>query len=63
VKLTLPFGRKDRTSTSAAQAVHDFKRSLALIADPESLQASIAARLAEISGADRVVMVSRREPV
>jgi two-component system, NtrC family, sensor kinase len=56
MKLTLPFGRKDRTRTSAAQAVQDFNRSLALIADPESLQASIAARLAEITGADRIVM-------
>jgi len=36
--------------------LHDFGRSLLLIVDPESLQASIAARIHELFGCDRVVI-------
>jgi two-component system, NtrC family, sensor kinase len=36
--------------------LQDFSRSLLLVVDPGSLQASIAARLTELSGCDRVVL-------
>ncbi len=36
--------------------MQDFNRSLVLIVDPEALQASVAARVLELTGADRVVI-------
>ncbi|HYK90353.1 MAG TPA: ATP-binding protein [Acidobacteriota bacterium] len=40
----------------SGHAVQDFNRSLLLIVDPEALQASIASRLAELFGPDRIVI-------
>ena len=37
-------------------ALHDFGRSLLLIVDPESLQASVAVRLQELFGCNRVIL-------
>ncbi len=39
------------------QAVQDFNRSLLLIVDPDALQASIAARLTELFGCDRIIIL------
>jgi signal transduction histidine kinase len=39
-----------------SRILHDFGRSLLLIVDPESLQASIASRIHELFGCDRVIM-------
>jgi signal transduction histidine kinase len=47
---------RDGTKTSTLKSVHDFNRSLLLIVDPESLQASIAARLTELFGPDRIMI-------
>ena len=41
---------------ASLKSVHEFNRSLLLIVDPEALQASIAARLTELFGPDRIVM-------
>jgi len=41
---------------SDGQALHDFGRSLRLIVDPESLQASVAARFSELFGCGRVIL-------
>ena len=41
---------------SADRVLHDFGRSLLLIADPEPLQASMAARFRELLGCDRVIL-------
>ena len=45
-----------RRKIPAGRILHDFNRSLLLIADPESLQASIAARFKELLGCDRVIL-------
>jgi signal transduction histidine kinase len=45
-----------RRRATSRQAVQDFNRSLLLIVDPEALQASIAARLSELFGPDRIVI-------
>ncbi len=41
---------------ASGQVVQDFNRSLLLIVDPEALQASMASRLAELFGPDRIVI-------
>ena len=45
-----------RRKIAAGHALHDFGRSLLLIADPESLQASVAARFSELFGCSRVIL-------
>jgi signal transduction histidine kinase len=40
------------------QAILEFNRSLALIADPDALMASIAARIYEIFGTDRIIILT-----
>ncbi len=49
-------GMVRRLRLTGRQAVQDLNRSLVLIVDPEALQASVAARLQELTGADRVVI-------
>lgn len=46
--------RKDR------QAILEFNRSLALIVDPEALMASVAAKIRELFGTDRVLILRAR---
>jgi signal transduction histidine kinase len=46
----------ERRKISAGRIFHDFERSLLLIADTESLQASIAERFRELTGCDRVIL-------
>jgi len=46
----------DGRKISADRIMHDFSRSLLLIADPESLRASIAARFRELFGYDRIIL-------
>ena len=45
-----------RRGAASRQTVQDFNRSLLLIVDAEALQASIASRLAELFGPDRIVI-------
>ncbi len=51
------FGAPSRPQLTERQALQDFNRSLVLIVDPESLQASVAARMQELTGVDRVVIL------
>lgn len=46
-----------RPRAAGRQAVQDFNRSLLLIVDPDALQASIAARLTELFGCDRILIL------
>jgi hypothetical protein len=57
--LRLPFRRTRKAPVpplTGRKALQDFNRSLALIVDPASLQASVAARFEELFGADRLVL-------
>ena len=56
VKFNKDYQKGGRRNTSAGQVLHDFSRSLLLIADPEPLQASIAARFRELLDCERVVL-------
>src|SRR5512140_3418943 len=56
MKLTLP-RRPSRPPLAERQAVQDLNRSLVLIVDPEALQASVAARINELTGAGRIVIL------
>lgn len=55
-KLRFP-RRAERSRLPPVRAVRDFNRSLALIVDPEALQASVASQLRDVSGAERVVIL------
>lgn len=52
----IPAGFRRQRAISR-QAVQDFNRSLLLIVDPESLQASIGARLTELFACDRILIL------
>jgi signal transduction histidine kinase len=55
----LPFTRTPtdtRPPLTDRKALQDFNRSLALIVDPAALQASVAARIEELFGADRLIL-------
>jgi len=56
MKLTLP-RKRNRPHLAERQAVQDLTRSLVLIVDPEALQASVAARITELTGASRIVIL------
>ncbi len=56
MKLTLP-RRPSRPHLAERQVVQDLNRSLVLIVDPEALQASVAARIKELTGAGRIVIL------
>ncbi|MDR0310782.1 MAG: GAF domain-containing protein, partial [Acidobacteriota bacterium] len=45
-----------RRKLSSGQILHDFGRSLLLIVDPESLQASVAVRIRELFDCDHVIL-------
>jgi two-component system, NtrC family, sensor kinase len=50
-------GRSSRPPLSDRQGLKDFNRSLVLIVDPEALQASVAARVQELTGAGRLIIL------
>jgi len=49
--------RRPRGETNHPRIITDFNRTLLLIADPESLQASVAVRLQELFGAQKVLIL------
>jgi two-component system, NtrC family, sensor kinase len=60
---TQPKWRARRRWREERKAILEFNRSLSLIADPQALMASIAARIKELFGTDRIVILRAFEGV